>query len=149
MITEKYTNKYTIKHQHSNCNVLLTPSNVCLFSQLAAFYDVMRVHARGVRSWQGVGTRHNTGNNLLSSRHCWESRWTFKSCTNACNDVTHVDENSASVNVFILPWRRHRRLIPGFSCPLCLSFIHVGSSRYRSVWRLHEYKIRILALYVQ
>lgn len=89
------------------------------------------------------------GNNLLSSKHCWESRWTFKSCTNACNDVTHVDENSASVNVFILPWRRHRRLIPGFSCPLCLSFIHVGSSRYRSVWRLHEYKIRILALYVQ
>ncbi len=34
------------------CISLLTPSNVCLFSQLAASYDVMRVHARGVKFWQ-------------------------------------------------------------------------------------------------
>ncbi len=47
-----------IKHQHTNCNVLLTPSNVCLFSQLVALNDVMRVHARGVKYWQGVRIRH-------------------------------------------------------------------------------------------
>lgn len=81
------------------------------------------------------GRASAAGNNLLSPKHCWESRWTFKSCTNACN-VTNVDENAASV----------------LMCFIC----HGGCtgdlfpvSRYRSVLRLYEYKIRILALYVQ
>ncbi len=59
------------------CISQLTPSNVCLFSQLAAQYDVMRVHARGVKFWQGVRFRHNTcmaspsvqGTPLLSLRN--------------------------------------------------------------------------------
>lgn len=87
------------------------------------------------------------GNNLLSSKHCWESRWTFKSCTNECNDVTNVDENAASVLMCLICHGGGTGGLFPVSRVHCVFYSFM--SAHFGTGRLHEYKIRIWALYVQ